>query len=154
MSTTKSPSPTSPTTIQIIHCWSAPPSRSTALLYSFESRPDCIAIDEPLYRSWLKFHSAPPPSSSQSSSSSVAVVTRPYTNELLSGMPHCDSREQDAYKWKRELMSLEERIEDAVGQLMARGTNEGEGEGEDVGFVFLKHMAKHAPMYDFRNESN
>jgi len=32
--------------ITVIHCWSAPRSRSTALLYSFEARgDDCVAID-------------------------------------------------------------------------------------------------------------
>ena len=41
--------------MKIIHCWSAPRSRSTALLYSFEARgSSTIALDEPLYRRWLE----------------------------------------------------------------------------------------------------
>ena len=38
-----------PCTITVVHCWSAPRSRSTAMLYSFESRgADTVALDEPL----------------------------------------------------------------------------------------------------------
>ena len=41
--------------VTIVHCWSSPRSRSTALLYSFESRgDDTVAIDESLYRRWLR----------------------------------------------------------------------------------------------------
>jgi protein-lysine N-methyltransferase EEF2KMT len=37
--------------ITVVHCWSAPRSRSTAFLYSWEARgDDCVAMDEPLYR--------------------------------------------------------------------------------------------------------
>lgn len=42
--------------------------------------------------------------------------------------------------WRRELMSLEERIQAASEQL------------PDKGVIFCKHMAKHSFLYDFENE--
>lgn len=33
----------------VINCWSTPRALSTALMYSFDQRPDCRAVDEPLY---------------------------------------------------------------------------------------------------------
>lgn len=32
-----------------INCWSTPRTLSTAMLYSFDARPDTTAVDEPLY---------------------------------------------------------------------------------------------------------
>lgn len=32
-----------------INVWSTPRTLSTAMLYSFNQRPDCLAVDEPLY---------------------------------------------------------------------------------------------------------
>ena len=113
--------------ITVIHCWSAPRSRSTALLYSFEARGenDCVALDEPLYREWLKHHGD--------------SVARPYHKELIEGIPPADSP-QEAEIWKRELLSLEERIQNAVERL------------SDGGVVFCKHMAKHSFLYNFDQE--
>lgn len=113
-------------TITVIHCWSAPRSRSTALLYSFEARgDDCVAIDEPLYREWLV--------------KKGDTVARPYYRELVEGIPPDDSPD-DADQWKRELQSLKERVEAAVERL------------DDGGVIFCKHMAKHSFLYDFDDE--
>ena len=112
--------------VTVIHCWSAPRSRSTALLYSFEARGEgCIAIDEPLYREWLirKGDS----------------VARPYFRELTEGKPPADAPEE-ADVWKRELPSLNERLRAAAEKL---------GFG---GIIFCKHMAKHSFLYDFDQE--
>lgn len=73
------------TTTIIIHCWSAPRSRSTALLYSFEARDDCCALDEPLYRQWLIDNPQAP---------------RPYRDAMIDGAPG----------WEKEQFSLEERL--------------------------------------------
>ena len=71
-----------PPVITVVHCWSAPRSRSTALLYSFEARWNAnadntnacptVAIDEPLYRRWLL--------------DKGDAVIRPYTNEMIEGV--------------------------------------------------------------------
>lgn len=102
-------------TIIVIHCWSAPRSRSTALLYTFEARGDnCVAIDEPLYRSWLigKGNS----------------VSRPYLKEIIEGVPP-DDLQDESDKWKRELLPLNERISVAAEHLQTGGV------------IFCKHMA-------------
>lgn len=113
-------------TVTVIHCWSAPRSRSTALLYSFEARgDDCVAIDEPLYREWLV--------------SKGDEVERPYFRELVEGVPPDDSPDQ-ADQWKRELQSLDERITASAQKLKSGGV------------VFCKHMAKHSFLYDFDRE--
>jgi hypothetical protein len=113
-------------TITVIHCWSAPRSRSTALLYSFEARgKDCVAIDEPLYRECLV--------------AKGDTVARPYLKELVEGIPPNDAPETAA-QWKRELLSLDERISAAAQTL------------ESGGVVFCKHMAKHSFLYDFDKE--
>jgi hypothetical protein len=116
--------------ITVVHCWSAPRSRSTALLYSFEARrDDCIAIDEPLYREWLIKRGD--------------AVDRPYTREMLDGKPpaqdepHCEAT---IMQWKRELLTLEERLKDGAKSL------------PNGGVIFCKHMAKHSFLYDFENE--
>jgi hypothetical protein len=112
--------------ITVVHCWSAPRSRSTALLYSFEARgDDCVAIDEPLYREWLI--------------SKGDAVARPYFREMVEGIP-LEGCPDEAEQWKRELLSLDGRIVAAAEKL---------GSG---GVVFLKHMAKHCFLYDFDRE--
>jgi hypothetical protein len=112
--------------VTVVHCWSAPRSRSTALMYSFEARgDDCVAIDEPLYREWLL--------------KKGDAVARPYFTELVNGIPPKDAPEE-ADIWKREFPSLNERIHLATQTL------------DSGGVIFLKHMAKHAILYDFDNE--
>ena len=37
----------------VVNCWCGPRTLSTALLYSFDQRPDSKCYDEPLYASWL-----------------------------------------------------------------------------------------------------
>ena len=112
-------------TVTVIHCWSAPRSRSTALLYAFEARNDCIGIDEPLYREYLI--------------SKGKSVTRPYLQALISGIPPEDTPPEEEYKWKRELLSLTERIAEAAKKLKE-------------GVIFCKHIAKQSGSYDFANE--
>lgn len=108
--------------ITIIHCWSAPRSRSTALLYSFEARDDCRALDEPLYRAWLK---------------DCSLVTRPYLENIIQATPPEGSPPQDHIKWERENLSFFERIEQAAMDL------------EDGGVIFCKQMAKFHNVFDF-----
>jgi protein-lysine N-methyltransferase EEF2KMT len=114
-------------TVTVVHCWSAPRSRSTALLYSFEARgaDDCVAIDEPLYREWLIERGD--------------SVARPYTQQMIKGIPPEDSPEE-APVWERELKSLTERIQEGAEKVV------------DGGVIFCKHMAKHCHLYDFENE--
>ena len=124
-------------TITVIHCWSAPRSRSTALLYSFEARgaDDCVALDEPLYREWLVQRGD--------------AVERPYTQEMITGTPPPPgtgpssglSPEDEAAQWKRELKSLTERIIEGADALP-----------NETGVIFCKHMAKHCFLYDFERE--
>lgn len=71
--------------VTVIHCWSAPRSRSTALMYSFDARDDCQCVDEPLYRQWLidRKH----------------IVTRPYMQQMVYGNEegvHVDAEGPDA----------------------------------------------------------
>ena len=114
--------------ITVVHCWSAPRSRSTALLYSFEARgKDCVAIDEPLYREWLVQRRDD--------------VERPYTDNIIQGVAPEGSDPKDDFRWKREMASLEERIHDAAKSL-----------GQDGGVIFLKHMAKHCFLYDLNRD--
>ena len=114
--------------VTIIHCWSAPRSRSTALLYSFEARgKDCVAIDEPLYRDWLV--------------AKGDTVTRPYFREIIEGVPpEENSPPEDIQQWKRELLTFPERISIACEKLSPGG------------IIFCKHMAKHSFLYDFNAE--
>lgn len=81
-------------TILVVHCWSSPRSRSTAFMYSFDSRPDCLCLDEPLYHSWL--------------SEKQDTVQRPYKDALLLG------GEEDDIMWQKERLPLSQRIDMAV----------------------------------------
>jgi len=115
--------------ITVVHCWSAPRSRSTALMYSWEARgDDCLAIDEPLYREWLVQRGD--------------AVARPYFHELIEGKPPEGSSVEEAISWRRELLSLEDRLREAAELL------------PNYGCIFCKHMAKHCFLYDFENEFN
>ncbi|EED93806.1 branched-chain amino acid aminotransferase, partial [Thalassiosira pseudonana CCMP1335] len=92
------------TTITVVHCWSAPRSRSTALLYSFESRGNStIALDEPLYRRWLR--------------QAKVQVSRPYGEPFLKGEAPPDDVDE-AWRWEREKQCFNERIHYAVKGLM------------------------------------
>jgi len=115
-------------TITVVHCWSAPRSRSTALLYSFEAIGDsgCVAYDEPLYREYLK--------------QKEGTVTRPYLKELITGTP---MEGDDEVKWKNELLSLQERLVLGAAKLNKKSGG---------GVIFCKHMSKHSFLYDFDNE--
>jgi protein-lysine N-methyltransferase EEF2KMT len=125
--------------VTVVHCWSAPRSRSTALLYSFEARGSstCAALDEPLYRQWLIDRGD--------------TVARPYTSEMIAGVPPL--RIPGSYSidpdvcWKREVLSLEERIHAAAEQL---AKTKDEGGGGPV--IFCKHMAKHCSLYNFERQ--
>ena len=68
-------------------------------------------------------------------------MTRPYLKEIISGTPPDD--DDDSEKWKRELLSLNERL--ALGCAKLEKTSRG-------GVIFCKHMAKHSFLYDFENE--
>ena len=135
-----------PATITVVHCWSAPRSRSTALLYSFEARsadPTCptVAIDEPLYRKWLV--------------DKGDAVSRPYTQEMIEGVPFQhegkDPTEEEVQRWARERQSLAERIVTGAKTITAASADKGASNAKGV--VFCKHMAKHSHLYDFDAES-
>jgi len=120
-------------TITVIHCWSAPRSRSTALLYSFEARgsDDCVALDEPLYREWLVQRGD--------------KIARPYKQEMIDGMPPGgpdSASPKEVFRWARELKSLTERILEGADALP----------GPQHGVIFCKHMAKHCFLYNFDDE--
>ncbi len=137
----------SPIQISVIHCWSAPRSRSTALLYSFEARGSCIAIDEPLYRPWLQHYIKNGRNS----------VSRPYTNELIQGIPHVEASEDDFFKWERELKSLSERIHEGANKICSQISTADSGSDDTnhnfSNVIFVKHMAKHYFLYNFESEA-
>jgi protein-lysine N-methyltransferase EEF2KMT len=119
--------------ITVVHCWSAPRSRSTALCYSFEARANTVALDEPLYVDWLRAQGE--------------AVSRPYLPNLLQGIPVVSASVQigsnvagDDWRWKRELLSLEERIQQAASSLSHGGV------------IFCKQMAKFCDVYNFSKE--
>jgi protein-lysine N-methyltransferase EEF2KMT len=135
--------------VTVVHCWSAPRSRSTALLYSFEARgpTSCAALDEPLYRQWLIDRGD--------------AVARPYTSEMIAGVPPSEVPGtysiDPAVCWKREVMSLEERIHAAAAHLAKttqRSASKSEGEAGGAGgppVIFCKH-AKHCSLYNFERQ--
>jgi len=109
--------------VTVIHCWSAPRSRSTALLYSFEARSDCVAIDEPLSRLFHK---------------SKSDMLRPYRDEFIAGIPPVGTAECDKWKWPQELLDFTVRIESAISKL----------KNQPEGVVFVKHLAKQETMFE------
>lgn len=123
-----------PSRITIVHCWSAPRSRSTASLYSFEARgSSTVALDEPLYREWLV------------AKEGGTGVQRPYLNDMLTGISEEPGVAADC--WQREQDTFLKRLELAVVKL--GGGDAGGGGG---GVVFCKHMAKQNIVYDFTSE--
>lgn len=124
------------TSITVIHCWSAPRSRSTALLYSFEARGNnTVALDEPLYRRWLQ------------EKGGNFGISRPYAEALLGGELPSEEDIGEAWRWEREQQCFNERIYHSLNTLLSRNNN---GNGDKV--VFVKQMAKFATLFDF--ESN
>lgn len=130
MSGSKSPEPSSSAfdEVLIIHCWSSPRSRSTAFMYSWNSRSDCLVLDEPLYRDWLYERK------------DRTDIQRPYKNKLLNVSEEDEKNkltEEETAKWGREQLDLQIRIGEAIGS------------DPDVKIIFCKHMAKHYTMFDF-----
>jgi hypothetical protein len=116
--------------VTVIHCWTAPRSRSTALLYSFEARSDCVVLDEPLHRLFI---------------SNRPNMHRVYKDNLVNGIAPDYEEEASSYKWARELVPFEDRIQDAIAKLKLKSKSEHEGHG---GFIFCKHLSKQATAYD------
>ena len=114
--------------ITIVHCWSAPRSRSTALMYAFDSRSDCMCIDEPLYRRWLLLHGH--------------KFDRPYKTML--------------FEHTREKISLKFRIRDTVQSLLLKSQNGADVDDEQFcgscGVIFIKHMTKHWQLFEFEHD--
>lgn len=177
-----------PATITIVHCWSAPRSRSTALLYSFEARGsskgkkghgrdggDTVALDEPLYRRWLRekvgdvavdvnHHDNNGGGSGGSGGGGGGGISRPYAENLLRAAPPPPSgggsegdgdggHDDEAWRWERERMCADERVFRAVESIIANNNGSGIssdkcGDG-DFGCVFLKQMAKFSHLFDF-----
>ena len=164
--------------IKVVHCWSAPRSRSTAFCYGFEARNDCIVLDEPLYRTWLIQQQQQQKEQQQlqrDGSSSSTVVTRPYLDDIIRGGPILPTTNNDPdptnnnnntnvhCKWQRELRSKNERIMDGSKtlweryQLKPRTNKIDKTNGDDtnetcIGMIFCKEMAKFHTVYDFHQE--
>jgi len=113
--------------ITILHCWSAPRSRSTAFLYSFEARgDDTIVMDEPLYREWLLYHEG------------KQGLERPYKMALFEGTFDFDGVPKDS--WAKEQASFVERLKENILTLERK---------QKGGVIFVKHMAKFDVVFDF-----
>jgi hypothetical protein len=69
------------------------------------------------------------------------TVSRPYAPQLINGVPPEGVPPEEGTKWRRELLSLEDRIREAAELL------------PDNGVVFCKEMAKFSVVYDFYNEA-
>ncbi|KAL7538377.1 hypothetical protein ACHAXR_009748 [Thalassiosira sp. AJA248-18] len=129
--------------ITIIHCWSAPRSRSTALLYAFEARctnlgdgdNDTFALDEPLYRRWLR-------EKISGCTDNNYGISRPYAEPFLRKGAATDDDDGEAWRWEREKQCFNERIYHAVKSLVENGKTEGS-------CLFLKQMAKFSHLFDF-----
>jgi protein-lysine N-methyltransferase EEF2KMT len=133
--------------VTVIHCWSAPRSRSTALLYSFEARNQSlddatdsrnntvVALDEPLYATWL-LHEA---------NQTNANITRPYLPYIQKAagqnvvVDEDDAEPVLLQQWKDELIPFSTKIQ------MAASTLQNESNGSKV--IFCKHMAKFWNVY-------
>jgi len=114
--------------VTVIHCWSAPRSRSTALLYSFEARgADTIVLDEPLYREWLLHHEE-----------AEKGLERPYKAALFQGNSGFNDVPKE--KWEREQSPFLDRLQKCIAILLKTGKG---------GVVFVKQMAKFDVVFDF-----
>jgi protein-lysine N-methyltransferase EEF2KMT len=125
---TSNPSPVF--SVTVLHCWSAPRSRSTALLYSFDARSsvDTVALDEPLYAAWLR---------------ESPQVPRPYRAALQAAIDDETADKDDTEevkKWREELVPLRQRIRKAALSLWGRTPS-------NQGVIFCKQMAKFWPLY-------
>ena len=111
----------------VIHCWSAPRSRSTALLYSFEARgaENTIALDEPLYAAWLLQTGRP----------------RPYLAAVQAAESNTTDVTAETKVWRNELVPLRQRIRNAAQKLHERSN------GSGGGVIFCKQMAKFFHLY-------
>lgn len=172
----------------VVHCWSAPRSRSTALLYSFEARgsgdagsangsgveradadtadTDTAVLDEPLYRRDLleRPHLSRPYRSRLTAPSRAAFGLSPSSAE---------GEGDEEWRYERERRGMQARVDEAVRALVVRrrererARQEGGGaasaavgekqEGQSAvaagpAVVFVKHMAKHGPLYNFSTE--
>ena len=131
-------------TITVIHCWSAPRSRSTALLYSFQSRSDCLhCLDEPLYRDWLLDN---------------PDEYRPYRDLMLNGENGGSDdgdgdgdgdNDGDDGRWTDEAKGLDDRLSSHI----TTAVNDNDNDNDSDSVVFIKHMAKHAPHFNFKTNS-
>ena len=117
--------------IIIVHCWSSPRSRSTAFMYSWNSRSDCVSLDEPLYRDWLDERKE------------RKDVYRPYKEKLLNG---CTDGNEEGEKWNMQQLSIQRRIEIMLSSNKSE-VNHNDGNKQKI--VFCKHMAKHFELFDF-----
>ena len=121
----------------MIHCWSAPRSRSTALLYSFQSRSDCHGLDEPLSRDWLIDN---------------PHQFRPYRDMMVNG-GDSDSANGGS-GWREQAKGLDNRLLAqiyAIDNSNANNSDDDNSSGDSI--VFVKHLAKHAPHFDFKTNS-
>jgi branched-subunit amino acid aminotransferase/4-amino-4-deoxychorismate lyase len=101
------------------------------LLYSFEARgSNTIALDEPLYRRWLR------------EKGKNCGISRPYAEPFLAGIAPSDEDVEEAWRWEREKQCFNERIYHSVKTLLKRENNKG-------GVIFAKEMAKFASLFDF-----
>jgi protein-lysine N-methyltransferase EEF2KMT len=114
--------------VTVVHCWSAPRSRSTALLYSFDSRDDTVALDEPLYAAWLL--------------QQQTTVQRPYLSSLQAAVNGTATEDETTNVWKEELVPLQQRIRNAVQALLQKRSP-----FVSRGVIFCKQMAKFWNLY-------
>jgi hypothetical protein len=150
--------------VTVIHCWSAPRSRSTALLYSFEARNSnetdmncCIALDEPLYAAWLLQESM--------STNNNYNITRPYLPYIqkaaaLTTASSASSQSETAdntetmivQQWEQELVPFSLKIRNAVTQLLncpkkSPPPSSSSTTANPKKVIFCKHMAKFWNLY-------
>jgi len=98
-------------------------------MYSWDSRSDCIGIDEPLYRDWMKDRE------------DRSDIHRPYKNELLHGSKVCEMMPKEkSFKWDREQKSLFTRVNLAL---------EKDDRHNPIKVIFCKHMGHHRTLFDF-----
>jgi hypothetical protein len=163
--------------VTVIHCWSAPRSRSTALLYSFEARNSldmdwncCIALDEPLYAAWLLQESM--------NTNNNYNITRPYlqyiqkaaalttASSASASASASQSETMDAtetmivQQWEQELVPFPMKIRNAVTQLLncpKQNPPPSSSSNTTVNpkkVIFCKHMAKFWNLYAASRSTN